>query len=237
MLCCLYWVILEERLSVCVLASAVDDKYNNALDVISTQWCSLSLSSSFECPCGNFLTKLWMTVWNKRFSPYTGSISLWIAWAKCLFPHNKWTTTCYSCSTVAICNRSRYRCHMCNQRGLWNHLGISLPPAVANSNPFLTYRLCCIHLWLTDLPDSPIWDWGSFPWAKWPIMKLITHLHQILQLRVTGSMYLLSGMPLWPEETTIPSRYTIGTMLWVDGSSVQNLVANCGACVCARACM
>ena len=31
MSCCLYWVILEERLSVRVLATAVDDKYNNDL--------------------------------------------------------------------------------------------------------------------------------------------------------------------------------------------------------------
>jgi len=29
--CCLYWVILEERLSVRVLASAVDDKSSTAL--------------------------------------------------------------------------------------------------------------------------------------------------------------------------------------------------------------
>jgi hypothetical protein len=51
----------------------------------------------------------------------------------------------------------------------------------------------------------------------------------VLQLRVTGSMCLLPHMPLWHERTTFRSRKTVGTMIWVGGRSVQNLVANCVA--------
>jgi hypothetical protein len=134
-----------------------------------------------------------------------------------------------SCSTVAVCNHSRYTSHMYNQLGVWNRLGIIFPPAVANSHSFLTYVLLCIQLWLTDLPDSPTGDWGSFLWTKWPIMKLKTHLQRILQLRVTGSIYLLSQMLSSHEETTICSRYTVGMMIWIGGRSVQILVANCVA--------
>ena len=60
MSCCLYWVILEERLSVRVLASAVDDESSTALartnielntnksfSVVVLRFMSLSLQFSF----------------------------------------------------------------------------------------------------------------------------------------------------------------------------------------------
>jgi hypothetical protein len=67
----------------------------------SVQWCSLSLSSSFECTCGNFLTRLCTAVWNELVIT-VHSIPLWIAWAKCPFPHNKWTTAHCSCSKGTV---------------------------------------------------------------------------------------------------------------------------------------
>jgi hypothetical protein len=159
-------------------------------------------------------------------------LSLWVAWAKCPLPRIKWTTARCSCSTFAVCNHSRYRCHkytihlVCETT-----LELHCHLLFQTQNPFLTYKLHCICdplIYLTHLLGT-----GAFsPRAKWPVMKLIPHLHQILQLRVTGSIYLLFHVPSWCEETTIRIRYTAGTMLWVGGSSVQILVVNCGACVC-----
>jgi hypothetical protein len=128
-----------------------------------------------------------------------------------------------SCSAVAICNLQDTLVTHVQSTCMWNHLGITLPLAVSNKGP-LSYIQIALHLFVTHyLPDLPIGEW-----AKGPNMKLITHLHQILRLRVTGSVYLLSHMPSWREEKAMPGRYIVGgTMIWVGGRLVQILVANC----------